>query len=811
MLMLFPVLKIKGLSDIDIHLDHQDPELFYALRNIPRISTDAKGNPLLSFVFIARNAKIAYASSANKEMTEDQLGQLLLTTDMGISKEEADIIVKQLADDVMNSKSENYPLIQFSNTLRNIPNSFFMNQKRAPNIRLGSVTWNEGVARLNIMEGYGDTFKKQSSAEIYPSLGGSNTAAFYATFGVEGSQMMYDALTKGYSTKAGDKDNTPLYANVMYNLKGNAFIPNCEIKVRANSSDVYNFFQSHYESYCKDTGGRNWFWVFDTKSVSENQFSIDSLVEKMTSNKIIKIEMTDYGSFGSSSEAKDFENQIKTSMIGLITNTIIPLFFNEIPFGFKEEAEDISKTSQLSDKEKGYRKVQQTVFALKAESETKNVNINLDFKKNGTVEFMRNPQGSLSADLTPEQRKNLIQYIDISSPEVQPLVVQVHVNANFATDNIHSVVVNLSYKQKDAKSGVVRQHSESFMYKTGDETNQFRVTMARNEKGELFDFYDVEAKIQYKGTAEAPPPIKLANISDKSLVISYDKLGFLSVDCRAGDIDWSVIKEAIVYFEYPPALNKPDAKKQISLTRDNNRNTWTCYMYGNKQRTYNYKVKYINHDGREIEGKTKSDSGSELLIDDLLTDRLKASFDVILDTNTVKNAKIDILYQDTNLKITEEYSRWFEHTESWDWTMRLQEGAVKQFKYRYIVNYQDNIVTTSEWFAVKAESADLPVIHLRRYPKSLFIDAGMVDWDKWDIVYVSVSYKDDVNNYAKQSPTLRLDKNNFMQTFEVLAFESQAKPFKYSLRFAKAGGSIVSVEEKEESSGLLLIQSPANV
>ena len=75
---------------------------------------------------------------------------------------------------------------------------------------------------------------------------------------------------------------------------------------------------------------------------------------------------------------------------------------------------------------------------------------------------------------------------------------------------------------------------DRYFDKTGAEVYTFRVTMARNEKGELMDFYNAEAKISYVGTAISPPPIELKNISDRQLVVSYDKLGFITVDyhCR---------------------------------------------------------------------------------------------------------------------------------------------------------------------------------------------------------------------------------------------------------------------------------------
>ncbi|UJH91443.1 hypothetical protein LZ575_01255 [Antarcticibacterium sp. 1MA-6-2] len=160
------------------------------------------------------------------------------------------------------------------------------------------------------------------------------------------------------------------------------------------------------------------------------------------------------------------------------------------------------------------------------------------------------------------------------------------------------------------------------------------------------------------------------------------------------DIDWNLIKEAIVNLEYTAEPNKPDTRKEIRLNKENLTDNWRCYMYGKKDKQYSYKVKYIYHDGKEILGETKTDTRDTLMIDDLLTSRAKASFDLILDPATVQTAKIEILYEDTSKGVKEEFSKWFTASETWDWSMRLQEGSGKSFKYRHFVQYKDGIVAT---------------------------------------------------------------------------------------------------------------------
>lgn len=320
------------------------------------------------------------------------------------------------------------------------------------------------------------------------------------------------------------------------------------------------------------------------------------------------------------------------------------------------------------------------------------------------------------------------------------------------------------------------------------------------------DYYSVEAKISYIGTAISPPPIELKNVSDRALVISYDKLGFITVDCIAGDIDWNLVKEAIVTLKYPDAPNQPDTTKEIRLSKENPTGNWRCYMYGNKSKNYTYKVRYVSLDGRETDGKEKTDSRGNLLIDDLLTGRAKASFDVILDPNTVKTAKLEVLYEDEALGIKDEYSHWFNNSETWDWQIRLREGATDSFKYRYFVQFKDDVVQTSAWMTCKSEQDIMP-IHLKRYPKSYMIDATTLDWSKWQVVFVSVSYEE--NEYLVRK-NIRLDKSTPLQNFDVLSFSAQGKPFKYAIQYARAGSETVKVNEKENANDFLILEEPAD-
>ncbi|WP_452603102.1 hypothetical protein [Pontimicrobium sp. MEBiC06410] len=824
MLSLLDKIGVPGLPDVEIFRDHQKNNVFYALRSTPVIARDQDGKPALSYSFFSRNADIAYASSANKELVETQLGQLLVTVDLSLSKEEHKIATTYLKK-ILNQKNHKFVARYHKRFKRPVPS-------RIEPILTYPGTWKEGAVKLEILEGLGDTFKKSSSAEVKPSLTASNSAALYATFGVEGSQIMFDALSKGFKSKKGKTEKTPLQAIVRYELKGYAHIPNLEVKVRGRSTQIYDFIQKQRNTYKKEvqqgkrTRTKKFFGVTYSKKTSTYDHKVDvdktevnSLVEQMIDKKVISIDITDYGGMDSSSaEKKEVEENLRNSLMELIFGTIVKSFFETAFIGDKkesegEEGEDSGASTiqpnsnlKLSARDKRVKNQDHYYYFRNDVKKTQIQDIYFHFKKNGVVDFLRYPNGSLSVQLTDSERKAAVRYIDVSSPEVQMLEVQVKVNADFVQDNIDSIIVNVSYKQKDHKSGIVRQNTKSFLFETGEEVFTFRASMARNSKGELMDFYKAEAKISYKGTADAPPPIVLNNISDRVLNISYDRLGFITTQVSAGDIDWTAIKEAVVELEYKAEPNKPDSKKQIRLKQDNPVDTWKCFMYGHDDKTYRYKVKYFYTDGTESETEYKNDTRESLIIDDNLIGRAKASFDVLMDTESVKTAKIEVIYNDETSKIKEEFSKWFEGSETWDWSMRLREGATTEFKYRYFVQYTDGLVFESELKTANS-GEDIPPIDIKRYKQSLTVDAGLLDWTKWRMVYATIKYEDKANKYQKQE-TIRLDESNFMKSFEIFSFHPGANQYTCELKYAGSDGKVIDAKPKTTKGGILILEAP---
>ena len=826
MLALLNSFQVPGLSHITIYPDHQSPYKFYYLREVPRVCIDSEGIPQMSYMMIARNAEKAVSAAGGVEANaEVQLGYLNLTVDLGLTKDEHEQILEFLSEMVGNTNS----LIWKNQYLLYKYLGFSSSYDKSKIVLLGANTWSSGTAKIELLEGLGDTFKKTSSSEVVPSLGGNCPASFYAAFGDEGAQLMFDALRKGVSIK--NERAIPVQAVVRYNLKGYAFVPSLKATVSVHTSKVYEFFDElNSDSDARDRyirrnlfgwGTRDFYYsVKEGMHVSKNV--IEETFSKYRDNKIISINIEDYA--GLSANDKDSINDtIIRSLIQMVTDTIIPkLFEQSLPeVGSREESGEQSEKmkAEYASEMKGAasnadagKKVERgrTFYRLrKSENNCAFEDITFRFNKSGTCELMRAPQGSVMVDLAEDDLKGLVRVVDISDPAFQMLSVPVSVNADFEADGIRQIDVQIAYDQFDASSGSHRRTSKAFVFESSETRHTFRATMARDAQGNLLDSYKVKSRMTYKPNhahGNNDGSFKEFETNDRSVVISYEKLGFINVKAKAGDIDWDVIKEAIVMIEYLGANNKPDTKAEMHMTKDNPAGNWTCYMYNSSERKYKYRVRYIYSYGREIERKDMVDVKEQLVINDMLVGRLSATFDVVMDTNTVSRAKIEVLYEDPKHGVRNNSYHWFEGTDSWDWSIRMEEGADSKYKYRYFVQYADGKTATSAWSESCNAGEDVPKFTFRRYPVELTIEGSTLNWEKWAFALVSIKYEDPANDYTVNK-MVRMSADTQLMQLQALAFSEANNKFRCTAQLVSKQGTKVTLEE-QECSGFFILTDP---
>lgn len=778
MLAYFMNFTVPGVRDVVVFRDHADAQQFYLLNDRPRIASDSRtGLPLFNFTLFSRNLEIAYASAAPNQPVENQLGALNMTVDLSVPEGDMSRIrgyLEKLLTDEIRQPSAFNRLYEVRTT--------------GTEPRIGYVDWLGGTVRLDLLEGLGTTFKRASSPETMPTLHGSNKAALWATFGAEGAQLMWGSLHADEDAAAAAQST--MQANITYKLEALGRLPGIRVSVTAHSDAVYRELRKRTTVF-EQVGDSRWTYP-----------QISELTKMLVDSRTIDIRWDDYGVPASDPAADTIKQQLEQSVMGVITNQIVGLFFTAFQFkGLSNE--DLGTTfTHTTGGKPGSR------LWLNEYKEGFQQDISFTMQKSQNFRFPAAPQTSLLPNLTPEQRQQLVKVVDVGSPEVRVMTVQVYTNADFKTDRIANITATLSYRQFDTLVNDWIETSESYVFRTGEETFLFRTRLARDEQGRLIDSYDAKAQVNYIGVSQSPPPIELKDITDRALTFSYDRLGYVKVEVQAGDIDWTQIKDVYVDLSYDAAPNEPDARGTVHLSEQVLKGPWSTSKHGHASNSYSYTVRYLFKDGREHSDKLRRDERGTLVVHDALVGRLRRTFDVSLDPATVASVGLKVRYENPPAQ-PDEARHLFTETGSWEYVRPLGEAAPTAIDYAYDIQYKDGQVDRIGWKTLTPDQ-DLPALQARRYKFGIGVDGGGLDWTQWRVVLVDLVYRDDAHEYLRQE-SLRITKEAPYQTLEVLAFAPSAREYEYHATLVPLGGGepveVPPPGELRRKTGVLLLET----
>lgn len=774
----------------EVFRDDERSDVFYYLRHRPRVAVDATtGEPIFYYHLIARDTELAFASGTQDSPAQYQIGMLGLHVDLGLSADELEVV-----------KAACRAQMAHGGRGRLHWRLFGLGQPAAAEPTVSAInTWLDGTARIDLAVPEGPTFQLKATTEAKPSLYGDNGASFSASFGAEGAQLLWEAL--GGRQRPDDPPPTATaLPNVAYELRFAARSPALKVTVTAHGSAVYEELRTTTQV---------------TESTSRGTWSypqVAELTKKLVASRAIDIQWQDNGlpDAGTATET-EARAQIEENLIALVTNKIVEIFFTEYQVKGLQEGElgdDPFLHSGAGSGKGGNR------LWLREYKEEFVSDISFSLTRTQNTVIRRNPNMLLGFDpgVDPALIARRLKFLDVGNPETQVLQVEVFTNADFANDNIANVTVTLRYDQRDQLTGgAPLQHSDTFTFQTGKEVGHFLTRMARDRDHRLLDLYDVTARIHYIGRSESPPPIELTGLSERSLTVSYDRLGFVKVDIQAGDIDWQEIVHVFVDLEYPPAAGQPDARKQVKLTQTTPVAAWSASKRGATSPTYRYTVRYGMKDGSEQVVGPRTDDRGTLVIHDLLAARLRRSFDVVLDPATVKAVLLRVRYRDDAHGIDDTARNTFTATGSWEYVRPVIEGAPRTLDYSVLVQYADGTIEDRPWVTLGADELP-PPISVRRYKMAVTIDGTRLDWQRWATAYVHVEYADRGHDYqiATETP-LRVVKDAALHRFDILAFDPAARGYRYRITLVPLDGDPIDVpaggDLAASDRGLLLLHT----
>ncbi|HEV7657739.1 MAG TPA: hypothetical protein VGP36_23815 [Mycobacteriales bacterium] len=782
MLNLFSKFIVPGVDHVEIFQDDEDALQFWMLPGKPSLVTAADGLPAISLMTFARDLSLMADSSSALPSGETEGGVLNMSLELSVSQDDQAKILDYIRSDILGGRrSMIMPMMRAGGVV-----SFARRAAVAGTPKLSYPTWVDGTVKFTVLPASGLTFVKGIEGSDHPSLTSTNIVSYTALLGQEGVRLLKSSAEDG------------VFPGVInYALTYQVRIPNIHISITGEASDIYDELKDHV-TIQETQGGRLVRSYPQVSSLKELQTKIVSLHIEYDKNNFPAMP-------GQDQHAVDDANKaLEDLVLDIAQGYLKDHFFTP---AFSPDIDKKLGTDPLQNfKPAGAPVTGGNQLWLKDFEQ--HMDGHLEFTLDGRISqpMPTYPNALLYEVVTPEVMAKRITTADLNTPIFHVLDVPVRVTADFEKDPIAAITVTLDYKETDERTGDVIAHSSTFTYETGDEVFYFRTTLAKNADGSPKDTYRYSSRLNYKASTQAVTT-PVVDSRERSLIIGYDGLSCVQVDCIVGGVPWDVVDRVDVRFRYP-GLNAPSATERISLAANDTANKrWFTYTGGNPSREYEYQVSYGLTGGHTISLDPVRDTTSRLTIDGPFTEQLDLSFTSqgVFPPISVINLSTRYTDEAHGYGVTETHA-FTAAAQTWEWTVPLLDKGLREYEYRFDVTYADGSTKQGSWLRTAETSINIGDVT----SKMMAVDVvpTLLDMTKWKLVLVGLSYTDAASG-QKQAKNLQFTpagNTTDPVTWTVALHDENATVYTYTVQGFAVDGSKKTVGPVETSANPLVIE-----
>lgn len=580
----------------------------------------------------------------------------------------------------------------------------------APKVQFGTLTYSSGTVRL-LLEENGTLIEKVRSAGK-PSLYGRNVACFALELTPEGATV-FEAAMQGQGASA---------VSVVYDLRFWVKLPPVTATVDFSSERFYD--------YLKTVDLEVSFWTEDHYREDLRELLIES------QSGVAKV---NYDAPVPPAVEKSLDEWAQRTLEDILTRQTQEATAEQNPGKvdpnklFEKTLEDLGG----DDLDNFHQSITQH----------KLVDIHMKFAKNSAVEWNLAPQGTLPTLTSlkdgkgqPIKWQDYALLIDGDDPFFKQINVNMQVNADFANLPLHSVELHMEYP----KAGGRKEIGE-YRFSSPNDANRFSTFMDNNNQ-EYTYWYEVN----YKGQARTfkSKPIKT---DEKLLTVNVDDTGIFNLDINTGDIDFDQVRVAQVDVRYPKGLAAPLAQQKFTIDRDHQSHRLQKVIFSEINQPYEYRVKYVMVDGKEIETGPFEEQSKPLIVDDPFSEirsvTIRASGNL---QDKVQTIFVDLSYTDTknNYNLSKSVAL-DSNVPADEWRIPVIKGVQGAVKYSGLIRYFDG---TEEPIAETV--ADRPTIlvgpSVREVLEIMVLPDFMFDNPDVRLVRVALSYSDPAHSVSER-------------------------------------------------------------
>lgn len=586
-----------------------------------------------------------------------------------------------------------------------------------PKVQFGTITYTKGSVRM-LLEQDGKVIQTLRGAGK-PTLFGNNVASFAIELSQDGTAI-FEAAMQGEGASA---------ISLVYDLYFWTKLPPLTAHVWFNSEKFY--------SYVQETDTEVSWWSEDYYREDLREF----LKESEAGGSEITMEFT--------LPDKDQDDKLKNRLRDWAQRTLEDTFTRAQQQALAPLTEDQRKVPEKvledlggDDLDNMWRNIQSTKIAT----------FDYWYRESSATEWNLAPQGTLPALTTlkvngkPLDWKQYMLEIDGDDEFFKQLNVTVQVNADFATLPLHSVEVHLEYAKANGKKDIAEPR-----FTSPNDVGRFAAYIDNNNWN-----YKYWYEVNFRGSARSfKSPV--VTTDEPQLTINLDDTGVLAVDIVPGDLDFEQIRAAQVTIKYEDKENQvPLVQQSFTIDEKTTAHRFQKVIFKPRSKPYEYQVKYLMRDGREILGEWTRDSTNPLIVNDIFGAMRAVQIRATGNLNEqVEAVFVELAYNDPANKVSATRMVILSANEpAVEWSFPVVSMQAGEISYSGVIKYFDG---TEEPIPATTTTKNLitvgPSVRSR-----LMVDVlpdFMFDDPEVRLVRVSLHYSDGANVDARKDFTFR--------------------------------------------------------
>jgi hypothetical protein len=378
--------------------------------------------------------------------------------------------------------------------------------------------------------------------------------------------------------------------------------------------------------------------------------------------------------------------------------------------------------------------------------------LTVNFAESDAMEVHIVPQGHLAGlmdALKQFPRSHFVRSVKFDDPFFQRYSLIVRSGSAILSDQIDSMIVNLTYGNHDPRSVAF------------DATNtKEKVEWALDPSIGWTVQYDVQISFKPDAPVGKSSTIKAGPFFASGHEIEINPRNFyalLPIEVHAVAVPWDRYAQIEVDLEYVDAANGLDLHQTLILNSAAPKGTWPIRLSDPGRTSFRYRTTYYPAAGPSIRGDWQDTDQAIISVRDLFSDVLKVTLMPAGDFSKVLRFVVTMAYSDPDNAIDQSDLLTLNSQDAMiEWSVRIIDRSKRAYTYAVTTFYRDG--TVAELPPVPATDRMLAITG--KYRRSMHIALGATGASfaaaNLDHIDVALSYDDPVNNqHATRTVTLR--------------------------------------------------------